>query len=293
MPSSLNIFIRTPKGVSEQEVSDAITRMDICSVIGVVIKKGKSNNSAVVMIDYWYKGTRHIRDTLIRGEPITIISKQSNWQAYEYKPKPTTASKAAPAPAQVPAATRRNVDEFGRDITRKSKAVAPPTLNANAATFIPIAPTLQIATALPIAPTLRDVLPPFVTDTRAERHRNRNNYAAEEFIQQYEYGATPAKMPEVAIAPWAPEKCEPELGEVCDLSGVIRQLEGAFISEQTSMEPEYDIISDVTDEFPEEHRERKPRYIPIDVDAPKQQVLEVDYSSLVPVKKRNIRYIKK
>uniref|UniRef100_A0A6C0HIQ7 Uncharacterized protein n=1 Tax=viral metagenome TaxID=1070528 RepID=A0A6C0HIQ7_9ZZZZ len=294
MPSSLNLFIRTPKGVSEHEIRDAVIRKDICSVIGVVIKKGKSNNSAVVMIDYWYKGTRHIRDALIRGESITISSSHNNiWLAYEYKPN-TTSKSEPPAPTKVKAATPRNVDEFGRDTTRKSKPVAQPALNAKAPAFIPIAPTLNIAAALPIAPALGHVLPPFVTDTRAERRRNRNNYAAEEFIQQYEYcGATPAKIPETAIAPGAPEKYKQELGEICGLSDVIRQLEGAFISEQTSMEPESDSISDVTDDFVEEHSNKKVRFITIDVDAPKQSVLEVDYSTMVPVKKRNIRYVKK
>jgi hypothetical protein len=122
-----------------------------------------------------------------------------------------------------------------------------------------------------------------------ERARN-NNYAAESFIQQYE---TPAKMPPAAaIAPGAPVKREPEHGEVCEeLSEVIRQLDGAFINEENPSR-EADCISEITDEFCEERRERKPRYVPVDVDAPKEAVIEVDYSKAAPVKKRNIKYTK-
>jgi hypothetical protein len=300
MPSSLNLFIRIPKGVSEHEVRDAVIRKDICSVIGVVIKKGKSNNNAIVMVDFWYKGTRHIRDALIRGESISIASRHTNWLAYEYNSnKPSKVVIRSPSQ-----------DEFGRDISKKSKKQVAQKLSANAPAFVPIAPKLlrfasevcvggnvgssshplKIAPALPIAPVLSNILPPFITDTRAERHRNRNNYAAEEFIKQYECYETPAKMPVDAIAPGAPLKRSGD-GEIFeqDLSEVICQLDSVF--GETPIES--DSISDVTDDFAEERRERKPRFITIDVDAPKQGVLEVNYSNVNPIKKRNIRIIKK
>jgi len=286
MPSSLNLFIRTPKGFSEQDVFDAINRMDICKVIGVVIKKGKTTNNAIVMIDYWYKGTRHIRDTLIRGEPISIPNPGPHtWLAFEFKPKAKSntkveSAKVHPAPL---------VDEFGRDISRKIK----PTLNANAATFVPIAPALKIAPALPIAPTLSEMLPPFVTDNRAERARNqrRNDWAADAFIQQYEY-ASPEKTHSDAIAPGAPMKPihieELEEGELCE---IVQRLDTMFIEQPIAAAA--DNISEITDyDYDEPIPEKKEVYIPVDFDVPKNPVINVDYSNMVCVKKRNIRFIK-
>jgi hypothetical protein len=273
MPSSLNLFIRVPKGFSEQDVFDSVIRMDICKVIGVVIKKGKTTNNAIVMIDYWYKRTRHIRDTLTRGEPISIPNPGPHtWLAFEFKPKTKTDStksaKVHPAPSEP------LVDEFGRDITRK------PTK----------APVLPIAPALPIAPTLSEMLPPFVTDNRRERARNQ--YAAESFIEQYEY-ATPEKMyREDAIAPGAPMKpmhsYEVEEGE---LSEVVQKLDQMFIEQPIAAAA--DTISDITDyDYDEPVPERKEIYIPVDFDKPKNAVINVDYSNVIAVKKRNIRFIK-
>jgi len=113
MPSSLNLFIRVPKGYNENDVFDAVIRKDICKVIDVIIKKGKTKNIAIVMVDYWYKGTRDIRDTLLRSGSIAIaFANGSVCIAYEYKPQ----SKVSAA---------RDVDEFGRDITKKSIPIAP------------------------------------------------------------------------------------------------------------------------------------------------------------------------
>jgi hypothetical protein len=279
MPSSLNLFIRVPKGFSEQDVFDTIIRMDICKVIGVVIKKGKTTNNAIIMIDYWYKGTRHIRDTLIRGEPISIPNPGPHtWLAFEFKPKIKSKTKVESAKVH-PAPSELLVDEFGRDITRK------PTK----------APVLLIAQALPIAPTLSEMLPPFVTDNRRERARNQrdNYYAAEEFIQQYECYATPEKMyREDAIAPGAPMKpmhsYEVEEGE---LSEVVQKLDQMFIEQPIAAAA--DTISDITDyDYDEPVQEKKEIYIPVDFDKPKNHVINVDYTNLVGVKKRNIRFIK-
>jgi hypothetical protein len=278
MPSSLNLFIRVPKGFSEQDVFDSVIRMDICKVIDVVIKKGKTTNNAIVMIDYWYKGTKPIRDALIRGEPISIPNPGPHtWLAFEFKPKiksktNTESAKVHPAPL---------VDEFGRDITRKPK----PTLSSKAPVFLPIAP------ALPIAPTLSEMLPPFVTDNRRERARNQ--YAAESFIEQYECYATPEKTyRDDAIAPGAPMKPmhadEVEEGELCE---VVQRLDQMFIEQPIAAAA--DTISDITDyDYDEPVQEKKEIYIPVDFDKPKNHVINVDYSNVIAVKKRNIRFIK-
>jgi hypothetical protein len=279
MPSSLNLFIRVPKGFSEQDVFDSINRMDICKVIDVVIKKGKTTNNAIIMIDYWYKGTRHIRDTLTRGEPISIPNPGPHtWLAFEFKPKTKSNTKVESAKVH-PAPSAPLVDEFGRDITRKPN---------KAPVFVPIA---SIAATLPIAPTLSEMLPPFVTDNRRERARNQ--YAADSFIEQYEYYATPEKTyREDATAPWAPMKpmhaYEVEEGELCE---VVQKLDQMFIEQPIAAAA--DAISDITDgDYDEPVQEKKEIYIPVDFDAPKNIVINVDYSNIVGVKKRNIRFIK-
>jgi hypothetical protein len=281
MPSSLNLFIRVPKGFSEQDVFDSVNRKDICKVIGVFIKKGKTYNNATVLIDYWYTGTKHIREALIQGEPVSIpnISPDS-WLAFEFKPKTKTDSTKS---AKVHPAPTTGIDEFGRDIPRKVK----PTLRANAPAFVPIAPTLKIAPALPIAPTLSEMLPPFVTDNRAERARNCNDYAAEAFIQQYHCYATPEKTyRDDAIAPGAPMKQAYEVEEG-ELSDVVQQLDQMFIEQPIAAAA--DAISDITDGEYEE--EKKTVYIPVDFDAPKYPVLNINYSNTMAVKKRNIKFI--
>jgi hypothetical protein len=288
MPSSLNLFIRVPKGFSEQDVFDSVNRKDICKVIGVFIKKGKTYNNATVLIDYWYTGTKHIREALIQGEPVSIpnISPDS-WLAFEFKPKTKTDStksaKVHPAPIVA------GIDEFGRDISRKIK----PTLRANAPAFVPIAPTLQIAPALPIAPTLSEILPPFVTDNRAERARNYNNYAAEAFIQQYECYSTPEKTyRDDAIAPGAPMKQAYEVEEG-ELSEIVQKLDQMFIEQPIAAAA--DAISDITDgdgDYEEPVPEKKEVYIPVDFDKPKNAVININYSNMVAVKKRNIKFIK-
>jgi hypothetical protein len=217
MPSSLNLFIRIPKGFSEQDVFDAINRMDICKIIDVVIKKGKITNNAIIMIDYWYKGTRHIRDTLMSGGPISVIVDSHMLLAYEFKPKPRVESaKVHPDPVL------DSVDEFGRDIPRKSKSLlrpdAPvfkPALRADAPAFVPIAP-------LKIAPDLSDI------------NQRLNEFATEAFIRQYEQEivANLKKMNEQgAIAPGAPVKTsnhsdDLEEGELCE---VVQKLDTRFI----------------------------------------------------------------
>jgi hypothetical protein len=288
MPSTLNLFIRTPKGFSEQDVFDAINRMDICKVIDVVIKKGKTTNNAIVMIDYWYKGTRNIRDVLVRGEPISIPNPGPHtWLAFEFKPKTKSNTKVESAKVH-PAHSAPFVDEFGRDISRKIK----PALSANAPAFVPIAPALKIAPALPIAPTLSEMLPPFVTDNRAERARNqrRNDWAADAFIRQYEY-ASPEKTHRDAIAPGAPMKVvqydDMEEGELCE---IVQRLDTMFIEQPADVA---DNLSEITDcEYEEPFPEKKTVYIPVDFDKPSHPVLNVDYGNIIAVKKRNIRFIK-
>jgi len=233
MPSSLNLFIRIPKGFSEQDVFDAINRMDICKIIDVVIKKGKTNNNAIIMIDYWYKGTRHIRDTLMNGGPISVIVGAHMLLAYEFKPKPRVESaKVHPDQDQVV------VDEFGRDIPRKSKPVlradAPafkPALRAEAPAFVPIA-TLKSG-AVKIAPALIDI------------NQRLNEFATDAFIRQYEQEclANLKKMNEQgAIAPGAPsapvkarrQSYDLEEGELCE---VVQKLDTIFI-EKPNAKPE-------------------------------------------------------
>jgi hypothetical protein len=220
MPSSLNLFIRIPKGFSEQDVFDAINRKDICKIINVVIKKGKTTNNAIIMIDYWYKGTRHIRDTLMSGGPISVIVGSHMLLAYEFKPKPMVES-AKVHPEQVDTL----VDEFGRDVPRKSNTVlradAPvfkPALRANAPAFVPLVP-------LKIAPALSDI------------NQCLNEFAADAFIRQYEKECLSnlKKMNEQgAIAPGAPpapvkarrQSYDLEEGELCE---VVQKLDTIFI----------------------------------------------------------------
>jgi hypothetical protein len=166
MPSSLNLFIRIPKGFSEQDVFDAINRKDICKIINVVIKKGKTTNNAIIMIDYWYKGTGHIRDTLLGGNPISVIVGSHMLLAYEFKSKSRIESaKVYPEP----------VDEFGRDIPRKINTVlradAPafkPALRADAPEFVPMVQSPKIA------PAVSDI------------NQRLNEFAAKSFIRQCE-----------------------------------------------------------------------------------------------------------
>jgi hypothetical protein len=223
MPSSLNLFIRIPKGFSEQDVFDAINRMDICKIIDVVIKKGKTTNNAIIMIDYWYKGTRHIRDTLMNGGPISVIVGSHMLLAYEFKPKPKVES-AKVHPDQDQAV----VDEFGRDIPRKSNTVlradAPafkPVLRADAPAFVPNV-SLKSG-AVKIAPALIDI------------NQRLNEFAVDAFIRQYEQEclANLKKMNEQgAIAPGAPIKASKppaddlEEGELCE---IVQKLDTRFI----------------------------------------------------------------
>ena len=227
MPSSLNLFIRIPKGFSEQDVFDAIDRKEICKIIDVVIKKGKTTNNAIIMIDYWYKGTRHIRDTLMNGGPISVIVGSHMLLAYEFKPKPRVET------AKVHPDQEDNVvvDEFGRDIPRKSNTVlradAPafkPALRADAPAFVPIA-TLKSG-AVKIAPALIDI------------NQRLNEFAVDAFIRQYEQEclANLKKMNEQgAIAPGAPSvpikanKPPTDDLEEGELREVVQKLDTMFI----------------------------------------------------------------
>ncbi len=236
MPSSLNLFIRIPKGFSEQDVFDAINRKEICKIIDVVIKKGKTNNNAIIMIDYWYKGTRHIRDTLMNGGPISVIVGSHMLLAYEFKSKPRVESaKVQPDEDTVV------VDEFGRDIPRKSNTVlradAPafkPALRADAPAFVPIAP-LKIATlksgAVKIAPALIDI------------NQRLNEFATDAFIRQYEQEclANLKKMNEQgAIAPGAPsapiKANRPSVDDLeeGELREIVQKLDTMFIEKPIS-----------------------------------------------------------
>lgn len=197
MPSSLNLFIRVPNGYNATDIFDAVIRKDICKVIDVVIKKGKSHNNAIVMIDYWYKGTRQFRDTLLRGESIAIPFANGMLCAYEYNPNRKAVSSVS---VKKTSSVR---DEFGRDIPKTaqlaSKRVRGVVVNdvpsqTNTRSRIPIAPALTTAlnvnapVFVPMVPAIGDILPPYVTDNRAERARNytANNDAALDFIQEYE-----------------------------------------------------------------------------------------------------------
>jgi hypothetical protein len=228
MPSSLNLFIRIPKGFSEQDVFDAIDRKEICKIIDVVIKKGKTTNNAIIMIDYWYKGTRHIRDTLMNGGPISVIVGSHMLLAYEFKPKPRIES-AKVHPDQDQAV----VDEFGRDIPRKSntalRADAPafkPALRADAPAFVPIA-TLKSGT-VKIAPALIDI------------NQRLNEFAADAFIRQYEQEclANLKKMNQQgAIAPGAPIKASKPPAddlEEGELMEIVQKLDTRFIEKPIS-----------------------------------------------------------
>jgi len=229
MPSSLNLFIRIPKGFSEQDVFDAIDRKEICKIINVVIKKGKTTNNAIIMIDYWYKGTRHIRDTLMNGGPISVIVGSHMLLAYEFKPKPRVESTKV-HPDQDQAAV---VDEFGRDIPRKNNTVlradAPafkPALRADAPAFVPIA-TLKSG-AVKIAPALIDI------------NQRLNEFAADAFIRQYEQEclANLKKMNEQgAIAPGAPIKAsKPSVDDLeeGELREIVQKLDTRFIEKPIS-----------------------------------------------------------
>ena len=233
MPSSLNLFIRIPKGFSEQDVFDAINRKEICKIIDVVIKKGKTTNNAIIMIDYWYKGTRHIRDTLMNGGPISVIVGSHMLLAYEFKPKPRVET-AKVHPDQDPVV----VDEFGRDIPRKCNTIlradAPafkPALRADAPAFVPIAP-LKIATlksgAVKITPALSDI------------NQRLNEFAADAFIRQYEREclANLKKMNEQgAIAPGAPIKAsKPSVDDLeeGELMEIVQKLDTRFIEKPIS-----------------------------------------------------------
>ena len=250
MPSSLNLFIRIPKGFSEQDVFDAIDRKEICKIIDVVIKKGKTTNNAIIMIDYWYKGTRHIRDTLMNGGPISVIVGSHMLLAYEFKPKPRVES-AKVHPDQDQAAV---VDEFGRDIPRKNNTVlradapafkpalqanAPafkPILRADAPAFVPIAPLkiapLKIA-PLKIAPL--KIAPLKIAPVLSDINQRLNEFAADAFIRQCEQEclANLKKMNEQgAIAPGAPIKAsKPSVDDLeeGELREVVQKLDTRFI----------------------------------------------------------------
>lgn len=289
MPSSLNLFIRVPKGTNEQDIFNAVSHKDICKVLAIILKKGKIYNNATIIVDYWYSGTRHIREALIRGEPVSIPNASPDaWLAFEHK---TKAIKVAPAPMPAPLPVRpTNLDEFGRDISIKNK----PSLNANASAFIPIMPTLNNVKAIPIAPALSDCLPPFVTDNRKERSRNcrENNYAAEELIKQYDFYATPEKMqPRTVVVPNAPVKHVPEYdkepGEVDELTELVQKLDNTFIDAR-----EHDNISEITDCDEYAKGTKKQRFMPVDFDAPKEVFLEVVYTNLSVPKKRVFKYKK-
>lgn len=231
MPSSLNLFIRIPKGFSEQDVFDAINRKEICKIIDVVIKKGKTTNNAIIMIDYWYKGTRHIRDTLMNGCPISVIVGSHMLLAYEFKPKPKVES-AKVHPDQDQAV----VDEFGRDIPRKSNTVlradAPafkPALRADAPAFVPIAPLKNVS--LKIAPALSDI------------NQRLNEFASDAFIRQCEHEClfNLKKMNEQgAIAPGAPSapikanKPPADDLEEGELREIVQKLDTMFIEKPIS-----------------------------------------------------------
>lgn len=208
MPSSLNLFIRVPKDVNENAIIDAIAIRDMCKVLkvyikkGIYIKKGKLTKNAVVMVDYWYRGTSYIRDILIKGEPISVIVGPYMLLAYEFKP----CQKIVHTTVHI----KNEADEFGRDIPRQSK----PTLRADAPAFVPMS-------QLKIAPALQTY------DVFDNQHKN--EYAANDFIKKYEYECyinSNKNDTQCAIAPSAGavpttntiKSTDMEDGEICEIA---------------------------------------------------------------------------
>ena len=126
MPSSLILSINNiPQMFSETDIYDAVVKKDICKVASIIIKTGKVKNSAIIVVDYWYKGTRHIRDTLVSGYPVSIMVGSTIWLAYEYKNKDNEKyAKVYP-----------ETDEFGRDVLRIPNNTT--VLRADAPVFVP------------------------------------------------------------------------------------------------------------------------------------------------------------
>jgi hypothetical protein len=88
MPSSLNFVIyNIPKIFNESDIYDAVVEKDICKVLKVILTIGRTKNSAIVMVDYWYRGTKNFRNSLLKGEHIDIIMiGLYRLRAFEYTP---------------------------------------------------------------------------------------------------------------------------------------------------------------------------------------------------------------
>ena len=107
MPSSIKLFIRSPKYISSEQIFDNINATDVCKACHVTLKRGNTRyNIAIVTIEYWYKDTKDIRDNLNRGEAMYIPMQGNDLVAYKYISKKSR--------------THTKPDEFGRDMPRSS-----------------------------------------------------------------------------------------------------------------------------------------------------------------------------
>jgi hypothetical protein len=105
MPSIKKLFIRVSKTMSSTYIFDAINELDICKVneVYIVPTKHSPYNVAYAYVDYWYKGSKDIRDTLHKGGAMYIPNCYGrDLEAYEFiNPRPN-----------------KQPDEFGRDVPR-------------------------------------------------------------------------------------------------------------------------------------------------------------------------------
>jgi hypothetical protein len=278
MPSNTNMFIRIPKGIYEEYITDVINEMNMCKIFSVTIQPGKLYNTASIIVDYWYKGTKLLRDIMIRGDPIYIPNYSNDWKAYLLKPKNENTLKTKVTPTYV--------DEFGRDIPRKN-------IQNNINTVF--------STSM-VEPEFTDKLHPNVTNNRLERtrkFRNINEETAELFIRDCEMYFTPMKIhpePDIVVpnAPLKNENSEP-LSE--NIDAVVMCLEKIFtndnncensISHDTNFN---EAVSDITDtDFDETPLKG---YNGFDFDAPKVVPMKVNYENMPSVKKRIIKLVKK
>jgi hypothetical protein len=308
MPSSLNLFIRVHKSASTDDIAYAVNCMDMCRIMEIKLKKGKVCNNATVFVDYWFRGTRKIREMLINGTYVYIPNQiGESWMAFEHKPQHATVAKTfnpygmrvLPFDNTIIPCSSGPVDEFGRDISHRR---------------------LQ---PLPIAPALLscDVLPPFVTDNRAERARKiaKNKKYSNVFID--EYGMPPKKSvqfsPTLEIVPsmkcWElpvddklssdmrtptlvprsdvlAERCENDIrGD--DINGLATKLD-VFVDTPTRENLSYTDASDPLNDHSDTMcgNERRPRQRITDFDTPTEgTVCEFQYTISAPVKKRVIK----
>ena len=113
MPSIKKLVICVSKTMSSTYIFDAINELDICKVneVYIVPTKHSPYNVAYAYVDYWYKGSKDIRDILHKGGAMYIPNCYGrDLEAYEFiNPRPNKQTQSQP-------------DEFGRDVPRTSIA---------------------------------------------------------------------------------------------------------------------------------------------------------------------------